>query len=198
MSKPETNTHLYALEHLLRSFEDMAAPLTNRERLKKYDVGQYPYIALPTRYFTEQLEIVRDLLRKEPQRPMKFIDVGCGIGTKLVIAKYVCPEIEVHGIEITDKYVSFAKKLLKGYNNGPRYAVVHKRDALRYNYAGYDIIYFYCPLSDPKLETRLENRIVQTATKGAYILANSSQDYELWKDRKKLKPVYDNTVYQKV
>lgn len=185
--------HIRSLEHLVRSFEDAVVPMTATERYKKLDKGEYPYIPFCIEAFVEQLSIVDELL-KDCNHPVSFLDVGCGIGTKVAIARTTFPGITAHGIEITDRYVKFAKKLL---NNTPDTKVL-KRDALKFNYKNYDIVYFYCPLSNRELQKKLEQRIVNTANVGTYILANLFQDHELFKDKTRLKFVWGDRIFQKV
>lgn len=144
--------------------------------------GQFPFIALPLKEFEEQLDAARQLA--DPSRDvelvsksLKFIDVGCGIGSKVFLAA-VCG-YQATGIEITKKYVDIARRLFTPTPSQWNYAMyrgeIIRGNALTHDYSPYDVIYFYWPLQDIKLQIALEKQIIKTAKPGAIILANGKQ-----------------------
>jgi protein-L-isoaspartate O-methyltransferase len=151
-----------------------AAISANKNRVfqfqdKKTEAGEYPFIPLYANRFIEQLNAAKQIMRKEfaPKPLISFIDVGCGIGTKVLLAQRCLGQFSANffGIEISKQYLTMAKKLVPG-------GKFICADAIKHDYSPYDIIYFYCPLSNYKLQMKLERRIMTTAHKGALVLPN--------------------------
>lgn len=114
--------------------------------------------------------------------PPKFIDVGCGIGTKVLLAREA--GFDAYGIEMSPAYVEIARNLMErsprhGAGGGYRREVpghlskIILGDAVVADYSPYDVIYFFNPSWDR--EHQLEQRILDTAKPGAIILANNPQ-----------------------
>lgn len=129
--------------------------------------GRYPFIAFSTTQFISQLSIankIRTDVYKSTYRG-SFLDVGCGIGTKLLIAAEI---MDPFGVEINKKYIIVARRLV-GKNK------VTLADALTYDgYRNHDVLYFYRPMSDYPKQRDLETKIAKDAKPGAIILANMS------------------------
>ena len=187
--------------------------LTVGEQEAHAKTGAFPYIPLPLNQFLEQLFKARSILNPDwvsqryahPQP--SFIDVGCGIGTKVLIARQF--RLDYCGIEINKKYVEAARRLLGDYTK----KTILQGDARKHNYSPYDIIYFYCPMRttykkdkqgnctteiDKTNELTLEERIITTAKVGAVILANL-HNHDAFRDPTKwgLKSI-DHNTFQKV
>ena len=160
------------------------------DMVEKQKLGQYKYIPLILNAFIEQVELAARLMRcLTTTKPIKFIDVGCGIGTKVLAASYVLQSwaqpldgsVEVYGIEYSPEYVAVARSMMSesidelGHHRSTAQAnanCIIQGDALLYDYSPYNLVYFYCPLDDRKKQIELEERIVSTVQKGAFILAN--------------------------
>lgn len=134
-----------------------------------------------------------------------FIDVGCGIGSKVVLANAL--SFRAHGIEITRRYVTIARKVVaKGqmgcvYTHGINEPQIIQGNAFKHNYKPYDVIYFYCPMVDWQKQRVLEEHIVKTAKSGAYIIANNKQNHELWADKGRVTSIggdHGYYIYKKV
>jgi SAM-dependent methyltransferase len=100
----------------------------------------------------------------------RFIDVGCGPGTKMQIAGSLFG-MEVHGIEIDRAMAVEAAKSLAG--TGAR---VECADALAVHpgrWAPYDFIWLYRPFRSAMQESVLEGHIIEGMKPGA-ILAGGS------------------------
>lgn len=198
------------LSSLITRFEGI---LTNdssafiQEKAKK---GEFRYIPFSLPTFLEQLEVVAKALeipgRWEGERRKTFIDVGCGVGTKVAIAAEA--GFDASGIEITPKYVAVAKRLVAntkmGYVfNSLRYPpTIHLGNALKHDYSNYDVIYFYWPIQHQPTERRLEAKMFREAKRGTLFIANGYQLGKLWEDPKKVESIYtaDNSwcrVYRK-
>lgn len=87
----------------------------------------------------------------------RFLDVGCGLGSKVWIAQAL--GFEAHGLEINPKYAKIASECA-----GTNRIVCH--DGITFpGYDNFDVIYFYNPMPTNELETA----ILKNAKKGAII-----------------------------
>lgn len=188
----------YVLEQTLNRFEALLANDTKETVDKRHKKGEFSYIPLSMEEFTRQITVVEGLLDSGHDRT--FIDVGCGIGTKMIAANILL-HCRVFGIEKDPKYVEAARKLLGtdgNYRFGSIPGTVIHSDALEHSYEPYDVIYFYCPLFDDKLQVKLEQRIITTAKKGAFVMANLKKDYKAWDSNPKVRRVWKDKIYQKL
>jgi len=106
----------------------------------------HPYLPLPTTTFSDLLQQALKVLEvlhsgdKSKIRACSFLDVGCGIGTKLLLAKHF---FRPYGIEINPPFV---EAINRQFEFG---SMVTQEDALEYkNYNNYDIIYSYWPMKN--------------------------------------------------
>ena len=98
----------------------------------------------------------------------KFLDVGCGPGTKVAMARLLFG-LDASGIEIDTKMALEAAFLLTE-------GEVYNGDALYWDdgfYSQFDILWLYRPFRSADLETRLEDRI-RTEMKPGAILAGGA------------------------
>lgn len=117
--------------------------------------------------------------RGKYKEDLKFIDCGCGIGNVLSTAKFVGLK-NLYGIEYDEKTYNIAwamKEILKdGWGNGTKCSV-RKGDILNHNgYNKYDIIYYYCPIDDWKLQQKFERKVADTCKKGTIVIGFYSND----------------------
>lgn len=97
--------------------------------------------------------------------PKRFLDVGAGYGTKVILAKTILDQVTDYswhsqGIEIEKRYVDARVTKYVELANGLTYG----------NYASYDIIYLYCPFSDAALQIKLQQAIIDGARPGAIVI----------------------------
>lgn len=118
----------------------------------------------------------------------KFLDVGCGPGTKMAIAQKLFGFC-VFGIEIDLTMAHEAAVKLAATD-----AVIEQGDALHMPeeyYGGFDLIWLYRPFRDRALELALEARIIREMKPGA-VLAGGSWDTDVpglgWQ------PIVDDTL----
>jgi SAM-dependent methyltransferase len=174
-----------------RAFNHVRTKDQVEEKRKK---GEYPYIPLNLNTFITQVETVKLLLDLDGNRDRTFIDIGCGMGTKLFVAhklfhSYSPAKFSITGIDITKQYVKAVEDILAAQVD-PFYGSsrsnlgnisVHVADGRTFDYSPFNIIYFYCPMLEREQEFKLERQIMRTAQKGAYVLANNNQtQYEDW------------------
>lgn len=193
----------YVYRNLIISLE---RALTNDSRefaRKKHVKGQYQYIPFEVDRFIEQLSAVRKILGYGGSH--SFIDVGCGIGSKVVLASSL--SFKAHGIEITRRYVTIAREVVAKGNMGCVWTQntdepeIIQGNAFKHDYKPYDVIYFYCPMVDREKQRVLEEHIVNTAKSGAYIIANNKQNHELWVDKSRVVSIggdHGYSIYKKV
>lgn len=186
----------YTFERIISNLEDtiarMIIPAAEKER-KKRD-GEYEYIPLGLEAFQTQITVAHGLLADTANA--SFIDVGCGIGTKVALARLKFPR--AYGIEITPEYAEVARRLLSRFNTlSDKDEYIICGNALEHSYKPYDVIYFYCPFMQPDLQIKLEQHLVKTAKKGAIFLANNAQFGQLWSSDK-VERVWGHTIYRKV
>ena len=167
--------------------------------LQDYDNPLYwKFISSPVDYVIKDLDLALKTIvdelkwKKIIQKPtgniyyepniIKFLDVGCGIGNILLIAKtlftakYQLPMnsnkriyFYTDGIEHDGRLGILARDAKAGG--------IEIMDALQFkDYSKYDIIHYYRPIKETKLMTELENKIETEAKKGAIIIARYKTD----------------------
>jgi len=115
----------------------------------------YDFIPFPSGAFVDML--IEASIYFQLDRTKKFLDIGCGPGTKVMLANVL---FDAHGIEIKQSSVRMANRLgLKNVSQG---------DALKYdNYGDFDLLYFYRPFKNDPLQHALEERIFEQMKPGA-------------------------------
>jgi SAM-dependent methyltransferase len=170
----------------LKKLQEMIGILTagfnffdKKGRDEQLDVraGEYPYIPYDLGMFLEVFMELKDILAKDPHyrvrdpklahRKLKFLEVGCGVGRNLFLLKHAesLRYKTVHGIEIVPRYVELARQFYHLEEN------VFQADAMQFDYSSYDIVYFYRPFSEEKLERRFELRVLRHLKPGAYVVS---------------------------
>lgn len=119
-----------------------------------------PYIAYPLGKFLLGMRAARmyfahaDVNRIEPR---SFLDVGCGVGTKVMLASQMGWAAD--GLDFVPEFVSAARELLT-----QQHSTIDLVDALDYqHYGGYDLIYAYNPLHDEHMHELVDEICDQTA-----------------------------------
>lgn len=171
---------------LERFFEHLHLALSPAAPLLVQD-GRHGDIPLPMGRFLQLIRAAGRLLRAlDRPEPWSFLDVGCGLGLKLLAAQEVFDRVE--GVEITPATAARAKALLAAARRNriaaeatptpwltgtlPRgRARIHCADALGFDgYGAFDVIYAYRPIADAAPRHRLEQRIVAQARPGALLI----------------------------
>lgn len=133
------------------------------------DHACFPDIALSNSEFHEHLHAAyRVILAQRRNEPVRFLDVGCGGGLKVLTAFRYFPE--THGFDFDPAYVDAANHLLSkddGLN-----CKVFEQDALTFEgYGNYDVVYFYRPISEETLLIEMEQAIATQARPGTVLVA---------------------------
>lgn len=95
----------------------------------------------------------------------EFLDVGCGPGTKMQLAKHFFG-LEPCGIEIVPDMAA-AAAVIGGVRTGD---ALLAPDGV---YENFDLIWLYRPFRDPQLELQLEERIMREMKPGAVLAGGS-------------------------
>lgn len=124
------------------------------------DAGAYADIGLHNSVFVQLMLAARRVRLAQGARRTCFLDVGCGVGVKVLGAFRFFEESA--GLELDPGYLTAARKLLDGVGLGR--AELIRADALHFaDYDRFDVIYFFKPLRDePKLralETIITGRV---------------------------------------
>lgn len=131
--------------------------------------GCFADIRLRPSHFLAHMQAAWRLLSAEGRvRGARFLDVGCGAGSKVLIASGFFAEAD--GLEYDPGYVAVAGRLI-GTPRAPR-TRVFAGDALAFEgYGAYDVIYFYAPMRDTEKLRALEERIAALARPGAVLVS---------------------------
>jgi SAM-dependent methyltransferase len=122
------------------------------------------------------ISIIWECLPELTRFPAAFLDVGCGPGTKMQIARELF-HLDVFGVEVDEDMAAEARSRF----NGTR---VVTGDALKLlpgyllPFEMFDIIWLYRPFRDPVSEARLEQKVIGAMKPGA-ILAGSSWETDV-------------------
>lgn len=136
--------------------------------------GGYSYIPIELGELFEvlfqlekQLSVDPDYKHNDlPYRPCSFLEVGCGIGRNVYLlgaTDRFCFE-KVDGFDIVEEYIATGHKYF-GLSES-----IFVDDCLTFDYGGYDIIYYYRPLQDDRMQRRFEDHLVKSCKVGAYIV----------------------------
>ena len=127
--------------------------------------GRYQWVPLAVYVF---LDLMNEALKHtDNKQDIHFVDVGSGIGTKLMLAEYILTSagknVSLSGIEIDQKLVDVSKQLVPQAN-------IKVGNALDMDYGEYDVVYLYHPFIDNKLQKQLDERIAKTIKTGAIVV----------------------------
>lgn len=157
----------------------------NEKNEKHYD-GYIRYTPYKHSYFERELKLA--ILHTDGK---KFLEVGCGIGDKCVIAKDIF-NLDVKGIELDKHLCDIARRLMimseTGQNN-----YIYNISALDFtDYNLYDIIYIYKPVSGER-QLKLETMIKDNMKSGAVLIAPLLE----YKPDKRFKQLSENVWIKK-
>ena len=153
--------------YLTSAMHHLANPIAdNRDHARE---NQFLDIALSGGHFINLMQAAyRTALAQGRTGPLKFIDVGCGGGTKVIMASHFFEQAD--GLEYNADFVEHARRTINITKVDG--CTIFEGDALTFpDYADYDIVYFYRPISDDDLLTQMETNIVNTVKPGTIIIA---------------------------
>jgi SAM-dependent methyltransferase len=131
--------------------------------------GCYPDIPMPASDFLALAHAAyRVALARRIGGPFQFLDVGCGGGSKVLLAAGFFDAAD--GLEFDPGYAGAARALFEA--TGVTRCRAIQGDALNFTgYGDYDVVYFYKPMSDKAKLGELEDRIVAGVRPGTVLIA---------------------------
>lgn len=157
---------------VMRAFEDVLYRIHDHISPPRPDpenyVGRHNDIPLPFGHFARLMQLARrTALALGRPTPLSFIDVGCGVGLKVLQATQVF-EI-AQGLEYDHTRVPVADGMIRHMRRTQD--MVFQADALDFDgYGNYDVIYAYKPLSLLDLIIQMEERIVTQSRPGTVLV----------------------------
>lgn len=127
------------------------------------DAGRWPLLFSPGIRAAELILAARTLHTS----PVTFIDVGCGVGDKMLLASEM--DLVPFGVEIEHVNVLGAAKLMSSVGREDLVEDIVEKDALQYDYFGYDIVYLYCPVLQRHMHL-LVHQIYETMSDDALLV----------------------------
>ncbi len=133
------------------------------------DLGCYPDIPFNAAGFVAHAHAaLRVAQALRPGHDLRFLDVGCGGGMKVLLAAGLFPQAE--GFDYDPAYVAAAEDAFR--QMGAARCKVFAANALTFDdYHRYDVIYFFQPMSDLDGLRALEDRVIAKARPGTVIMA---------------------------
>jgi len=197
LNKKQLEDFAQCLEQVLNSFVRVVSHSVKDTRHKcsqeQNDVHAYPFIPFEDGPFIGMMwEVIQHLRRRfrggawqynRDKFNANFCDAGCGIGTKLIIAKTLGFR-EPIGIEIDPKLIKAAKSIYgirqRLSKNSPNEPKIVRGDIREHDYSQYGVIYYYEPLHDSVEQKKFEQKVFDEVAPGSYIvrvgLANGPTD----------------------
>lgn len=159
-------------EQVIRQLEDFILAEHNLHRegripfehQGKTEYG-YPYIRGTNDLFEVALRTCAPLVPK-PTDEVRFLEVGCGLGTKCEIARL--HGLKAAGFDLKREYVDLAREIFQDgqFDEG---------NALEFDYSTYDLVYYHVPFFEDAMLFQLEVRILlQLPIKGVLFVTQLS------------------------
>lgn len=161
------------MNHVMKLFfgavHKIANPTADKQGADAKSHGCHPDIPYPMDWFSNMIGAAhRICLALQKQRPIRFLDVGCGGGTK-VLAASTCFDV-CTGLEYDKNTVATGRQLLE-FLGIEQCKLIHG-DAFEFtDYGEYDVIFFYKPVMGIDRMAALEDRVFSQAKPGTVILA---------------------------
>ncbi|MDA0658802.1 MAG: methyltransferase domain-containing protein [Planctomycetota bacterium] len=129
----------------------------------------YPYVRSSHRLFEEAALVCSNLIPK-PVHDIRFLEVGCGLGTKCEIARQ--HGMHATGFDLKSEYVTLARQIFLD-------CTFLEANALEFDYGEFDLVYYHVPFFDDRLLFQLELRIFSHLPIGGVLLVtNFSQAFQ--------------------
>ncbi|SDX48125.1 hypothetical protein SAMN04488001_3304 [Litoreibacter albidus] len=159
--------HNRYVNHLYSALHTLALP--SAEAMMNLLSDAHADIALPATHFEALMHAAyRICLAQERSKPPRFLDVGCGGGTKIWAALPFFPN--ACGLENNPTQVQVGAAAMAKLN-APENCILQADARCFTDYASYDVIYFYRPLKDPVGLKDMEDTIMAQARPGTLLIA---------------------------
>jgi SAM-dependent methyltransferase len=161
------SAQLQLLETALTAMHRLIMP--QDQTAEAIELGCYPDLPLSSVGFISHMHAAyRVGLAQRQPRPLRFLDVGCGGGLKVMMAAGLFSEAA--GFDYDRNYVQAAQ-------DGFARMAAHRcsafwANALEYEgYDGFDVIYLYKPMGDDVALAQMEDRIIARSRPGTIVVA---------------------------
>ena len=156
LSKDELHDNLIVAVEAIVMLDKTIGSITRTKQAEKY--GCFEYIAYNPGEFLLKMRYARQILAALKRNDdIKFLDVGCGVGTKVLLASQLFSQAD--GLEYDQHYYAAARRTISA--NKVKNSRIIKGDALVFPaYGEYDIIYLYRPFFDLVKQNELEMKIM--------------------------------------
>lgn len=159
--------------------KDLASGTQDAQTLKGHE-GSYGYLPINPARFFDLLIVLERVLALDPDyddpvlrhRPVRFLDVGCGTGRNLTLAR----SGHVLKIEALAGFDIDADLIAEGKAAFDLDAELSVADAMTYDYAGHDVIYSFRPFHDLDMMQQYEAHLVASMRTSAYLIAVLPED----------------------
>lgn len=171
--KPVSAREGLVMDHVVSLFLDsmhrIANPSAEDQDVEAREHGCHRDIPYSMSAFSSMIGTAhRICLALKKQRPLRFLDVGCGGGTK-VLAAATCFDL-CDGLEYEKNVVVTGQQFIQILS--PERCKLMQGDALEFSrYGDYDVIFFYKPLVDDNKMAEMEERIFAQAKPGTVLLS---------------------------
>ena len=131
------------------------------------EVRGYPYIRLNHELFENGLlhclPLIQTSSPDQSEKPIRFLEVGSGLGTKCELARlYGC---DCTGIDIQPEYLEISREAFDQCK-------FQNSNALTFDYGEFDLIYFHVPLADNDFQCQLECRVLSQMPVGSIMMVS--------------------------
>lgn len=159
--------HNRYVNHLYSALHTLALP--SADAMMNLISDAHADIALPATHFEALMHAAyRICLAQDRDAPPRFLDVGCGGGTKIWAALPFFPQ--ACGLENNPTQVKVGAAAMAKLD-APENCIM-EADARQFSsYSNYDVIYFYRPLKDPVGLKKMEDQIMAQARPGTILIA---------------------------
>jgi hypothetical protein len=162
----EMELFLDIIENYLIPFNKYLAQ-SSRGDVEHHIENYYPYITMNTVNFVTNIKgLLTEKFKDVDPKTIKFVDVGCGIGDKVLLANFVF-DLNSVGIEYNPHYYEIAK--FNESNTKTKNVKFICEDAFNVDFKEFDFVYMYCPIADGDLMGKLNKHIWKTMKKGGLL-----------------------------
>lgn len=129
---------------------------------------------------------------RQPIRPLTLVEIGCGIGRNLSLfrTQKLIPIVKAVGFDIVPEYIETAQRI---YGLGEDAFV---DDAMKFDYSGFDLLFFYRPFSDDDMQIAFEELLMDSAKPGAIIIGLNTE--RMQSSRKVVEVGTNGSCYKKL
>lgn len=194
-TKKELEDELYAIASVANKFIQIAHPYSNDEAHKlSYEKGYYPFIPLRLDSAYSIIRAARIAcfkargLKLNTYASFYFLDAGCGIGNVMALADNM--GFTVHGVELCRRNARIARKVCRTWDVEKDHKFESENKVFCCNlfnfkhYHKYDVIYYYCPMDNTKLEKKFELMVEDKMKVGAILAPSLKKSNRIRKDER--------------